>query len=102
MRPVALPSEPLHRLQRLNGTGQCRDLDTTKSCSQERLDCLIDASESTWRCRHPGAPAVIGSTRLYCNQGEEFLLIDIATEDASKRAEELANDGWEIEAAIPV
>ena len=92
----------LHRLQRLNGTGQCRHLDTIKSCSQERLHCLIEASESTWRYRHPGAPAVIGLTRLYCNQGEEFLLIDIATEDASKRAEELANDGWEIEAAIPV
>ena len=45
---------------------------------------------------------MIGLTRLYCNQGEEFLLIDIATEDASKRGEELANDGWEIEAAIPV
>ena len=45
---------------------------------------------------------MIGLTRLYCNQGEKFLLIDVASEEASKRAEELANDGWEIEAAIPV
>ena len=63
---------------------------------------MISAAGSTWLCRHPGAPAVIGLTRLYCNQEEEFLLIDIATEDACRRAEELANDGWEIEAAIPV
>ena len=64
--------------------------------------CLISAAGSTWHCRHPGAPAVIGLTRLYCNQGERFLLIDVASEEASKRAEELLNDGWEIEAAIPV
>ena len=47
-------------------------------------------------------PAVIGLTRLYCNQGERFLLIDVAPEDASQRAEELVDDGWEIEAEIPV
>jgi hypothetical protein len=45
---------------------------------------------------------VIGLTRLYCNQGERFLLIDVASEEAPKRAEELLNEGWEIEAAIPV
>ena len=45
---------------------------------------------------------MIGLTRLYCNQGERILLIDVASEEASKRAEELLNDGWEIEAAIPV
>ena len=67
-----------------------------------RLHCLISAAGSTWRCRHPGAPAVIGLTRLYCNQGERFLLIDVASEEAPKRAEELLKDGWEIEAAIPV
>jgi len=45
---------------------------------------------------------VIGLTRLYCNQGERFLLIDVSSEEAPTRAEELLNDGWEIEAAIPV
>ncbi len=45
---------------------------------------------------------MIGLTRLYCYQGERFLLIDVASEEASNRAEELANDGWEIEAKIPV
>ena len=45
---------------------------------------------------------MIGLTRLYCNQGERFLLVDVASEEASNRAEELANDGWEIEAKIPV
>ncbi|MCB4395352.1 hypothetical protein ETE01_06655 [Synechococcus sp. HB1133] len=50
----------------------------------------------------PGRPAVIGLTRFYCNQGEKFLLIDVVSEDASKTSEELANQGWEIEAEIPV
>ena len=45
---------------------------------------------------------MIGLTRLYCNQGETFLLIDVSSEDASKTSEELANEGWEIEAEIPV
>ena len=82
--------------------GNARHLDKIKSCLQERLHCWISAAGATWRCRHPGAPAVIGLTRLYCNQGERFLLIDVASEEASKRAEELLNDGWEIEAEIPV
>ena len=63
---------------------------------------MIGEDGSTWRCRHPGAPAVIGLTRLYCSQGERFLLIDVASEEATKRAEELLNDDWEIEAAIPL
>jgi hypothetical protein len=45
---------------------------------------------------------VIGITRFYCNQGEKFLLIDVVSEDASKTSEDLANEGWEIEAEIPV
>ena len=73
-----------------------------ESSSDTIYRCLIDASGSTWQCRHSGIPAVIGLTRLYCNQGERFLLIDVASEDASKRAEELVKDGWEIEAEIPV
>ena len=45
---------------------------------------------------------MIGLTRLYCNQGERFLLIDVASEEAPKLAEELVNDDWEIEAEIPI
>jgi len=45
---------------------------------------------------------VIGLTRLYCNQGEKFILVDVASEDAARTSEELAKEGWEIEAAIPV
>ena len=44
---------------------------------------------------------MIGLTRLYCNRERDFL-IDVDSEEASKRAEELLNDGWEIEAAIPI
>ena len=45
---------------------------------------------------------MIGLTRIYCNQGEKFLLIDVVSEDAPETSEELANEGWEIEAEIPV
>ena len=63
---------------------------------------MIGAIGSTWHCRHPGAPAVIGLTRFYCVQGGVFLLVDVASEDATKTSEELAKEGWEIEAEIPV
>ncbi|QNI97116.1 hypothetical protein SynRS9902_01223 [Synechococcus sp. RS9902] len=45
---------------------------------------------------------MIGLTRLYCDQGERFLLIDVASEEDSKRAEELLNNRWEIKEDIPV
>jgi hypothetical protein len=45
---------------------------------------------------------VIGLTRIYCNQQEEFLLVDVASKDASQAANELIEQGWEIEAEIPV
>ena len=63
---------------------------------------MVSAAGSTWRCRHLGAPVVIGLTRFYCNQGEVFLLVDVVSEDATKMSEELAKEGWEIEAEIPV
>ena len=45
---------------------------------------------------------MIGLTRIYCNHQEEFLLVDIASENASQVANELMEEGWEIEAEIPV
>jgi hypothetical protein len=45
---------------------------------------------------------VIGLTRIYCNQQDEFLLVDVASKDASHTANELIEQGWEIEAEIPV
>ena len=56
----------------------------------------------TMVCRHPGAPAVIGLTRIYCNQAEEFLLVDVDTPEAAQVADRLKEEGWEIEAEIPV
>ena len=44
---------------------------------------------------------MIGLTRIYCNQQEEFLLVDVASKDASQ-TNELIEQGWEIEAEIPV
>ena len=64
--------------------------------------CLILQGWLICRCRHSGIPAVIGLTRIYCNQGEEFLLVDVPSQDASNVAEELSREGWEIEAEIPV
>ena len=45
---------------------------------------------------------MIGLTRIYCNQQEEFLLVDVASQNASQVAEELIEEGWDIEAEIPV
>ena len=45
---------------------------------------------------------MIGLTRIYCNQDEEFLLVDVDSQDASQTSDELAKEGWEIEAEIPV
>jgi len=53
------------------------------------------------RC-HPGAPAVIGFTRIYCHQGKEFLLVEVPSQEAAHQIEELTDQGWEIEAEIPV
>ena len=101
MSSVVIPLEQLNRFQRLTTSCNSIHLDKIKSCSQNRRCCLISSIGSTWHCRHPGAPAVIGLTRLYCNREERFLLLDVASEEASK-GEELANDGWEIEAEIPI
>ena len=51
---------------------------------------------------HPGAPAVIGQTRIYCHQGKEFLLVEVPSQEAPSQVQELTNQGWEIEAEIPV
>jgi hypothetical protein len=45
---------------------------------------------------------VIGLTRIYCNQHDEFLLVDVVSQNASQVANELIEEGWEIEAEIPV
>ena len=51
---------------------------------------------------HPGVPAVIGQTRIYCHQGKEFLLVEVPSKDAPLQIKELTDQGWEIEAEIPV
>ena len=64
---------------------------------------LLDSLDrANMGCRHPGAPAVIGLTRIYCNQAEEFLLVDVDTPEAAQVADRLKEEGWEIEAEIPV
>ena len=45
---------------------------------------------------------MIGLTRIYCNQQEEFLLVDVASKDATQVGIELLEEGWDIEAEIPV
>ena len=49
-----------------------------------------------------GVPAVIGQTRIYCHQGKEFLLVEVPSKDAPLQIKELTDQGWEIEAEIPV
>ncbi len=50
----------------------------------------------------PGSPRRDRINQAALHRGEKFLLIDVASEDASHRTEELLNDGWEIEAEILV
>ena len=51
---------------------------------------------------HPGAPAVIGQTRIYCHQGQEFRLVEVPSQEAPLQIKELTDQGWVIEAEIPV
>ena len=46
--------------------------------------------------------AVIGLTRIYCIQSDEFCLVDVSSQDAPRRVEQLREQGWDIEAQIPV
>ena len=46
--------------------------------------------------------AVIGQTRLHCSKGEGFRLVEVPTEQASNEAKRLNNQGWRVDAAIPV
>ena len=48
------------------------------------------------------APAVIGLIRIYCKRDDAFVLVDVAAKDASQTTDQLKNEGWVIEAEIPV
>jgi len=45
---------------------------------------------------------VIGLTRIYCHKREDFRLVDVDTLEAEEVADQLREDGWEVEAEIPV
>ena len=45
---------------------------------------------------------MIGLTRLYCYKGKLFRLVDVRSQDSPEVSEQLAKDGWIIEAKIPV
>ena len=45
---------------------------------------------------------MIGLIRIYCQRDETFVLVDVAAKDASQTADQLKNEGWDIEAEIPV
>ena len=52
--------------------------------------------------RVPRTFAMIGLVRLYCYRCEEFLLVDATAAEADDQSTELIEDGWDIEAQIPV
>ena len=62
----------------------------------------LDAKLGLMAMCHPGAPAVIGQTRIYCHQGKDFLLVEVPSHEAPLQIQELTDQGWEIEAEIPV
>ncbi len=45
---------------------------------------------------------MIGLTRIYCHKRNDFLLVDVDTTEAAETANQLREDGWEVEAEIPV
>ncbi len=45
---------------------------------------------------------MIGLIRIYCQRDDAFVLVDVAAKDASQTADQLKNEGWDIEAEIPV
>ena len=45
---------------------------------------------------------MIGLVRLYCYRSEEFLLVDAVADEAEDQSSALTQDGWNIEATIPI
>ena len=45
---------------------------------------------------------MIGLIRIYCQREDSFVLVDVAAKDASQTIDQLKNEGWDIEAEIPV
>ena len=45
---------------------------------------------------------MIGLTRIYCHKRNDFRLVDVETPNAPRVAEQLREDGWVVEAEIPV
>ena len=45
---------------------------------------------------------MIGLIRIYCKRDDAFVLVDVAAKDASQTTDQLKNEGWVIEAEIPV
>ena len=45
---------------------------------------------------------MIGLTRIYCQRGIKFRLVEVPTKDADCETKKLEGEGWEIEAEIPV
>ena len=57
---------------------------------------------ANWLSPNSEGAAVIGQTRLYCSKGDGFRLIEVPTEQASYEAERLKEQGWVVDAAIPL
>ena len=45
---------------------------------------------------------MIGQTRIYCQQEKEFLLVEVPSQEATLQIKELTDQGWEVEAEIPL
>ena len=94
----------------------CLDLEVASSSHRQVFKIctagLLEQVECNHRCRnrfvepawfHGSKPlVVIGLTRIYCYQLDEFCLVDVFSQDASKTVEQLREQGWDIEAEIPV
>ena len=45
---------------------------------------------------------MIGVVRFYCYRSEEFLLVDALEDEAEDESSALTQEGWDIEATIPI
>ena len=71
---VVIRSEQLHRFQRLSDPWQRQTSGQNQELFAQSVFKNDQRSRVNMALSTPGAPAVIGLTRLYCNQGERFLL----------------------------
>ena len=93
-------THPTNKIIEAEGSAASQQCEQTGKPGSGRLS--LDTKLGLMAVCHPGVPAVIGQTRIYCHQGKDFLLVEVPSQEAPSQIQELTDQGWEIEAEIPV